>query len=111
MNKFFHQFQKKKTKMIVINSFIITGLMLLPNPVFADIKESVTQSSNNIAEFVRNVSGAVAIAIFGGALLANMLPSVEISQAAKKVMWRVGISVIGITLVSQIVAWLQSLGQ
>ena len=49
--------------------------------------------------------------MFGGALLANMLPSVEISQAAKKVMWRVGISVIGITLASQIVAWLQSLGQ
>ncbi|MGX7303578.1 hypothetical protein [Enterococcus columbae] len=92
-------------------SFFMLTILLLPIPVFADIKESVTQSSNNIAEFVRNVSGAVAIAIFGGALLANMLPSVEISQAAKKVMWRVGISVIGITLVSQIVAWLQSLGQ
>ncbi|MBO1116979.1 hypothetical protein [Enterococcus hirae] len=83
--------------------------LLFPTEAFADIQSSVNNAGNSITKLVRNVTAAVGTAIIAGGFFANMLPIIEISQKAKMVIVRAGVSILGISFASQIVDWVMSI--
>lgn len=88
---------------------ILLFQLLFPIEAFADIQSSVNNAGNSITKLVRNVTAAVGTAIIAGGFLANMLPIIEVSQKAKMVIIRAGVSILGISFASQLVDWIMSI--
>lgn len=88
---------------------ILLFQLVLPMEAFADIQSSVNNTSNSITKLVRNITAAIGTAIIAGGFLANMMPIIEISQKAKMIIIRAGVSILGISFASQIVDWIMAI--
>lgn len=106
-----------KRAILVGAVFIVTYAVstVLPQNVLAanpeQIKSSVNKGTTDIKNLVTAVSSGIAIAILAGAFLFNMIPSQEISQKAKGVIFKVCFSLFGLSLVTQIVKFIEDLGK
>lgn len=88
---------------------ILLFQLLFPIDAFADIQSSVNEAGNEATKLVRNVTAAIGTAIIAGGFLANMMPIMEISQKAKMIIVRAGVSILGISFAAQIVDWIMSI--
>ncbi|HGF8104623.1 TPA: hypothetical protein QFG02_002057 [Enterococcus faecium] len=88
---------------------ILLFQLLFPIDAFADIQSSVNKAGNEATKLVRNVTAAIGTAIIAGGFLANMMPIMEISQKAKMIIVRAGVSILGISFAAQIVDWIMSI--
>ena len=97
--------------------FVVTYVVsaILPQNVLAanseQIKSSINKGSTDIKNLVTAISGGLALAILAGSFLFNMLPSQEISQKAKSVIFKVCISLFGISVSPYIVTFIENLGK
>ena len=97
-----------KVGMSVLGIFLLYQLVF-PIEAFADIESSVNNAGNSITKLVRNVTAAIGTAIIAGGFLANMMPIMEISQKAKMIIVRAGISILGISFAAQLVDWIMAI--
>ncbi|HGF8315367.1 TPA: hypothetical protein QFE13_002102 [Enterococcus faecium] len=88
---------------------ILLFQLLFPIDAFADIQSSVNKAGNEATKLVRNVTAAIGTAIIAGGFLANMMPIMEISQKAKMIIVRAGVSILGISFAAQLVDWIMSI--
>ncbi|HGF7570102.1 TPA: hypothetical protein ACF38O_002661 [Enterococcus hirae] len=88
---------------------ILLMQLLFPINGFADIQSSVNKAGNEATKLVRNVTAAIGTAIIAGGFLANMMPIMEISQKAKMIIVRAGVSILGISFAAQLVDWIMSI--
>lgn len=96
---------------ISVGAFVILFLVQLffPTYALADIESSVNHAGNSITKLVRNVTAAIGTAIIAGGFLANMMPIMEVSQKAKMIIIRAGISILGISFAAQLVDWIMAI--
>ncbi|EMF0517577.1 hypothetical protein ACX35D_002677 [Enterococcus hirae] len=90
-------------------AIILLFQLLFPIDAFADIQSSVNKAGNEATKLVRNVTAAIGTAIIAGGFLANMMPIMEISQKAKMIIVRAGVSILGISFAAQLVDWIMSI--
>lgn len=90
-------------------AIILLFQLLFPIEAFADIQSSVNNAGNSITKLIRNITAAVGTAVIAGGFFANMLPIIEISQKAKMIIVRAGVSILGISFASQIVDWIMAI--
>ncbi|WP_171004986.1 hypothetical protein [Enterococcus hulanensis] len=83
--------------------------MLVPGYAFADIESSMTTAGNTVFDTIVNVSGAVGLAIIGIGWFGNMIPMIEISQKAKMIIIKVGVSIVGLAFSKHLIAWFQGM--
>lgn len=88
---------------------ILLFQLLFPIEAFADIQSSVNHAGDSITKLVRNITAGIGTAIIAGGFLANMMPIIEISQKAKMIIIRAGVSILGISFASQIVDWIMAI--
>ncbi|PQF72918.1 hypothetical protein CUS72_13270 [Enterococcus faecium] len=88
---------------------ILLFQLLFPIEAFADIQSSVNNAGNSITKLVRNITAAIGTAIIAGGFLANMMPIMEVSQKAKMIIIRAGVSILGISFAAQLVDWIMSI--
>ncbi|MEB8416414.1 hypothetical protein NGG16_03060 [Enterococcus casseliflavus] len=96
---------------ISVGAFVILFLVQLffPTYALADIQSSVNNAGNSITKLVRNVTAAIGTAIIAGGFLANMMPIMEVSQKAKMIIIRAGVSILGISFAAQLVDWIMAI--
>ncbi|EMF0536147.1 hypothetical protein E0T54_RS12575 [Enterococcus hirae] len=96
---------------ISVGAFAIVILVqfFFPIDAFADIQSSVNNAGNSITKLVRNITAAIGTAIIAGGFLANMMPIMEVSQKAKMIIIRAGVSILGISFAAQLVDWIMSI--
>lgn len=94
-----------------LSAFAVILLMHLLFPIdgFADIQSSVNNAGNSITKLVRNITAAIGTAIIAGGFLANMMPIMEVSQKAKMIIIRAGVSILGISFAAQLVDWIMAI--
>lgn len=90
-------------------AFILLFQLVFPMEAFADIQSSVNHAGNSITKLVRNITAAIGTAIIAGGFLANMMPIMEVSQKAKMIIIRAGVSILGISFAAQLVDWIMSI--
>lgn len=101
-----HNLMKSITLTFVI-AFVFN--LMFPSFAFADIESSVTTAGNSVFDTIVNVSGAVGLAIIGIGWFGNMIPFVEISQKAKMIIIKVGVSIVGLAFSKQLIEWFQGM--
>ena len=90
-----------------VGAFVLN--LMFPSFAFADIESSVSNAGNSIFDLVMNVSGAVGLGIVGLGWFGNMIPFIEISQKAKWIIIKVGVSIVGLAFSKQLIDWFQSM--
>lgn len=90
-----------------VGAFLLN--LMFPSFAFADIESSVKNAGNSTFDIIMNVSGAVGLAIVGIGWFGNMIPFIEISQKAKWIIIKVGVSIVGLAFSKQLIEWFQSM--
>lgn len=90
-----------------VGAFVLN--LMFPSFAFADIESSVSNAGTSMFDLIMNVSGAVGLGIVALGWFGNMIPFIEISQKAKWIIIKVGISIVGLAFSRQLIEWFQSM--